>query len=552
MSRLFRVVSVLTTLLAVFWWAPNSAVPLAAQQTDAGLDRPVVVASKAFAESYLLAEIFAQLLEEEGIPVRRSPGLGSTEVIFQALRNGAVDVYPEYTGTGLLAILGEPPGDTSTEVFRRVFSVFRERWGIRWLPPLGFENTYAITLDRAVAETRGIRTLTDLAREGSDLVAGFSPDFLEREDGLPGLREAYGLELDQVRSLLQAVKYEALFAGSVDLIDAYSTDGRLVRDDVVVLEDDLGFFPPYEAAALVGREIQAEAPEVVRILTQLSALLDVSQVREWNRRIEVEGGPLEGVAREALVELGLVAPSPDGADSAAGVRAGSGDRSGERPGDRVETSGGRSERANLIEYLWGRQEAVAAQTLRHLFLVGTSLIAAILVAVPLGLLLERSRGGAEGVIRAVGVIQTLPSIALLAFTIPLLGVGVLPAVVALFLYSLFPILRNTFTGVRDADPIATDAARASGMTPGQVLRYVRLPLAAPVIMAGVRTAAVINVGTATLAAFIGAGGLGDPIVSGLALADTRLILSGAIPAALLAIGVDLGLSWAERRCTPTT
>jgi osmoprotectant transport system permease protein len=134
--------------------------------------------------------------------------------------------------------------------------------------------------------------------------------------------------------------------------------------------------------------------------------------------------------------------------------------------------------------------------------------------------------------------------------LPVLGIGVVPAVTALFLYSLFPMVRNTYTGVRDADPSAVASARALGMTELQLLGYVRLPLAAPVIMAGVRTAAVINVGTATLAAFIGAGGLGDPIVSGLALTDTRMILSGAIPAALLALAVDALLGLAERRVTP--
>jgi osmoprotectant transport system permease protein len=189
-------------------------------------------------------------------------------------------------------------------------------------------------------------------------------------------------------------------------------------------------------------------------------------------------------------------------------------------------------------------------TLRHLWLVGISLVAAVLVAVPLGVVLERARSRAEGVIRGIGLIQTVPSIALLAFMIPLLGIGVFPAVVALFLYSLFPIVRNTFSGVRDADPVAVQAAEALGMTPGQVLRYVRLPLAAPIIMAGVRTAAVINVGTATLAAFIGAGGLGEPIVTGLSLADTRMILSGAIPAALLALLVDGLLTLAERGVRP--
>jgi osmoprotectant transport system permease protein len=183
-------------------------------------------------------------------------------------------------------------------------------------------------------------------------------------------------------------------------------------------------------------------------------------------------------------------------------------------------------------------------------LVGVSLAGALALALPLGLALERSRGLAESVIRSVGLLQTIPSIALLAFMIPLLGIGVVPALVALFLYSLYPILRNTYTGVRDAAPEAVGAAWALGMTPVQVLRYVRLPLAAPIIMAGIRTAAVIDVGTATLAAFIGAGGLGDPIAAGLALSDTRMILSGALPAALLALLVDAALGIGERIVSP--
>jgi osmoprotectant transport system permease protein len=179
-----------------------------------------------------------------------------------------------------------------------------------------------------------------------------------------------------------------------------------------------------------------------------------------------------------------------------------------------------------------------------------SLAGAIAFALPLGLALERRRSSAEPVIRGVGLLQTLPSIALLAFMIPLLGIGVVPALVALFLYSLYPILRNTYTGVRDAAPDAVGAAWALGMTPGQILKYVRLPLAAPVIMAGIRTAAVINVGTATLAAFIGAGGLGDLIAAGLALSDTRMILSGALPAAVLALLVDAALGACERLVRP--
>jgi osmoprotectant transport system permease protein len=185
-------------------------------------------------------------------------------------------------------------------------------------------------------------------------------------------------------------------------------------------------------------------------------------------------------------------------------------------------------------------------TARHLLLVGISLAAAILIAVPLGVGLLAIPRSADIVIRMIGAIQTVPGIALLAFMIPLLGIGVVPALVALFLYSLYPILRNTYEGVRRTDPGTVDAGEALGMTNAQVMAYIRLPLAMPVIMAGVRTAAVIDVGTATLAAFIGAGGLGDPIVTGLALSDTRMILSGAIPAALLALAVDALLGAGQR------
>lgn len=542
--RLSAATGAVAACLALLWSAsvaeptgrggpPDAAGAPGAQETSTDSPFPVVVASKPFGESYLLGEMFAQLLEARGIPVRRRLGLGATEIAFQAVRSGSVDVYPEYTGTGLLAILGEDPPDGPRAVFRRLSRVFRERWGVHWLPPLGFENTYAIAVRRETADALDLRTLSDLAAVSDSLVAGFSPDFLGREDGLPGLRQAYDLRFRQVRSLLQAVKYEALAADRVDVIDGYSTDGFIDRYDLAVLEDDRGFFPPYEAAPLVSGRLWEQRPRAVRALGELAGMLDVGTVRRLNRRIEVDGEPLARVARDALSELGLVDAEPGESTRAEGD---------------AEAAG--PDLRSLPAYLWERRSELAGMTARHLMLVGVSLVAAVLLSVPLGLALERARRSAEGVIRGAGVLQTLPSIALLAFMIPLLGIGVVPAMVALFLYSLFPILRNTYTGVRDADPTAVGAARALGMTPLQVLAQVRLPLAAPVIMAGIRTAAVINVGTATLAAFIGAGGLGDPIVSGLALSDTRMILSGAIPAALLALAVDGVLALAERMVSP--
>jgi osmoprotectant transport system permease protein len=507
--------------LALMLMAP----PQASKADNTAPDRPpVIVGSKPFGESYLLAEMFAQLLEARGVRVERRLGLGATEIAFGAIRSGAADVYPEYTGTGLLAILGEQPVADPAQVYRRVSSEFRRRWGVRWLPPLGFENTYAIAVRRATADSLHLQTLSDLARVGPRLRAGLTPDFIGRADGLPGLRRAYGLRFAELRALLPAVKYQALAAGEVDVIDGYSTDGFIARYDLVVLRDDRRFFPPYEAAALVSRRLAERRPDAIAALTELSGRLDVETMRRLNRRLEVDGQPIPQVATDALAELGLLGQA-----------------------DRQATAA--PKRESVWAYMWQERRTLASLTGRHLLLVLISLLAAVAVAVPLGLALERFRCGAEAVIRGAGILQTLPGIALLAFMIPLLGIGVVPAVVALFLYSLYPILRNTYSGVRDAAPEAVAAGHALGMTPRQILRWVRLPLAAPVIMAGIRTAAVINVGTATLAAFIGAGGLGDPIAAGLALSDSRMILSGALPAALLALAVDGVLGWCERLVT---
>lgn len=495
-------------------------------------NRPVIVASKPFGESYLLAEMFSQLLEARGFSVERRPGLGATEIAFGALRTGAIDVYPEYTGTGLVAILHDTLPDSLTAdprtVFAHVARRFADLYHVRWLPPLGFQNTYAIAVTRSTANRYHLRTLSDLARESSHLTAGFTADFVGRSDGLVGLSRVYGLRPRAVRPLAPAVKYQALGAGAVDVIDGYSTDGLLARYDLVALIDDKHFFPPYEAAALVSGRLDAQIPGAIAALTLLSGRLDEATMRQLNRRVEVDGEDVKKVASEELIALGLV--GGDGAHSARAVPS--------------------AQRSGFWKYLWDRRATLAALTVRHLELVALALLAAVIVAVPLGLGLERTRRIAEPTIGALGVLQTIPSIALLAFMIPLLGVGVVPALVALWLYALYPIARGTYTGVRDADPDAVAAAEALGTTPTQRLLWVRLPLAAPVIMAGIRTAAVITVGAATLAAFIGAGGLGEPIVAGLALADTRMILSGALPAAALALAVDGVLAVVELLVAP--
>lgn len=495
---------------------------------------PVVVGSKSFAESYVLAEVFALVLEDAGYAVDRRLGLGETELVFRALLAGEIDVYPEYTGTGLAAMLGEDALGGRTAVIRRVGLEFERRWGLRWLPPLGFENNYVMAVRPATADSLGLRALSDLRPVADELAAGLSPGFIGRADGLPGL-EARGIRFGETRPLLQAVKYAALTEGEVHLIDAYSTDGAVARYDLATLRDDLGFFPPYDAAPLAGPGLYAARPAAAVALSRLAGWIDEETMRRANERVELDHMPAADAARLLLAESGFLAPSKsEGAETAAGSAAGE--------------SGGWWRR--LPARLWHDRASLASQTGRHLLLVLGSLGAAILVAVPAGLGLERRRAWAEAALRAASLLQTIPGIALLAFMIPVFGIGAAPATAALFLYSLLPILRNTYAGLIGAAPDAVGAGRALGMTEGQLLTRIRLPLAAPVIMAGIRTAAVINVGTATLAAFVGAGGLGDPIVAGLALRDSTMILSGAAPAAALALAVDYGLARAERRVAP--
>jgi len=505
-------------------WRVTLALLIAALPLHAA-DR-VVVGSKNFEESRLLAEMFAQLLESRTtLQVERRLGLAGTQVCFEALKSGAIDLYPEYTGTGLVSILGEQAKGGPDQTLNRVRSEFLRRWNVWWLAPLGFENSWEIAVPKELAEREHLETITDLARVSKGLHGGFGHEFVGREDGLLGLQKTYGLEFRSVDHLQQAIQYQAAKQRTIDALDVYSTDGRLILYNLKVLRDDRDFFPPYEAAALVRGETLKKHPEVGAVLGLLAESLDEDAMRGYNLRLQEKHESEVVVARDALRAIGLVV----------------------KEGNAPEPV---SRKPGVLAYVWGARRDLGRLTLQHLGLSAAALLLGALFAIPLGLWLERHRRWAETVIRILGLLQTVPSLALLAFMIPLLGVGALPAIVALWIYSLFPIVRNTYTGVRDADPKAVEAATALGMTPGQILREVRLPLAAPVVMAGLRTAAVITVGTATLAAFIGAGGLGEPIVTGLQLADSAMILSGAIPAALLALVVDALLGWVEKSLRP--
>jgi osmoprotectant transport system permease protein len=478
------------------WAAPPPPPPATPAQ-------PLLVGSKRFTESYILGEIVRRTLEAAGVAAEHKPGLGNTGILEQALASGAVDVYPEYTGTIVRELLHREGNPSLAEL-----NAWLAPRGLKAAVPLGFNNSYALALREADAAQLGLRTLSDLKRlpEGS-LILGLSHEFQARADGWPALQKAYGLPQKPGPSLDHGLAYEAIQAGQVDLIDIYATDAKVGRYKLRVLVDDLAFFPRYDAVLLMRAGVD------VRPMLALEGRVSGAAMIAMNAQVELDGLPYAEVARRFKSAEG----------GAAAVT--------QRP----------SFLARLFAPDLGR---LCAQ---HLGLVFGSLLLALGVGVPLGIWAWQRPRLAGWLLGAVGILQTIPSLALLAFLIALVGaIGTVPALLALFLYALLPIVRNTHTGLQGVPLGLAQAATALGLTPRQTLWAVQLPLASPTLFAGVKTAAIINVGTATMAAFIGAGGLGERIVAGLAVNDTATMLAGALPAAVLALAVQGLFALVER------
>ena len=467
----------------------------------------VTVGSKQFTESVILGEIATQLLESEGIRVQHRAQLGGTRFLWAALLAGEIDLYVEYTGTLRTEILGWPPDlETDPVVLRRALL---ER-GIHMSAPLGFNNSYALGMNTKRADALGIATISDL-RAHSQLQLGFSSEFMSREDGWPGLHRHYDLPQQRVLGMDHDLAYQGLVSGAIDVTDLYTTDAEIASFRLRVLKDDRRYFLKYGAVWLYTGEVAAHVPAVLRVVTRLEGTITAETMRSMNARAKLDKVSERRIAAQFL-------------DQRLGVRT---KRSAESIARRL------------------RQH-----TAEHLYLVGVSLSAAIALAIPLGILSAQRRLLGQVILGFTGVVQTIPSLALLVFMIPLVGIGGPPAILALFLYSLLPIVRGTYAGLRNIPRSLIESAEALGLTPAQRLRLVELPLASPVILAGIKTSAVINVGTATLGALIGAGGYGQPILTGIRLDDLGLILEGAIPVAALALLVQGFFELAERILIP--
>ena len=457
------------------------------------------VGSKKFTEGVILGEVARLALERAGVPATHRRELGGSRILWDALKAGDIDVYPDYTGTLRFEILSGQHLANDAALPRALAAQ-----GLALSRPLGFSNGYALAMRADVAARLGIATIGDLAKH-PDLAIGLSNEFVDRQDGWPALSRAYGLTGLKVRGIDHDLAYRALAAEQIAVTDAYTTDAEIATYKLVVLRDDRNFFPRYDAVLVYRANLSAKA---VDALNALAGSIDETTMRELNRKVTVDGLSETDAARLAL---------------------------GESPGEAT------------TETRWQR---ILARTLEHLWLVTVSLLAALVVALPLGIVASRSPRLGALAVSATGVLQTIPSLALFVMLIPVLGIGAAPTIAALFLYSLLPIVRNTHAGLTGISPALLDSADALGLSRAARLRRVELPLALPTIMAGIRTAAVIAVGLATLGAIIGAGGYGQPILTGIRLNDTALILEGAIPAAVMALVIEGLFHLLQRAVTP--
>ncbi|MGC1244163.1 MAG: glycine betaine ABC transporter substrate-binding protein [Chryseosolibacter sp.] len=476
---------------------------LCAFDLSAQSKKVIKVGAKHFNEGYILSEMIAVLLEDAGFAVERKFNLGGTAVSFEALRNGAIDIYPEYTGTITSEILKSRGKIAIDEINTRV----KARFNLEISKPYGFNNTYALVITARKADSLNINDISDL-RNHSGLRFGLSYEFMKRQDGWDALAAFYDLPHDPF-ALEHGLAYQAILENRIDISDAYSTDGEINRYKLILLEDDKEYFPNYHAVSFY----RAALPDIAkRVIEKLNSSISEEEMQSLNSLALFERKSYAEIARHFLVGKKLV---------------------------RNNAKGQVSDWKQILD-----------KSFVHLKLTMLALIGAVIAAVPLGVFIYKNPILSKAIIYLTGILQTIPSIALLALMIPLFGIGIVPALVALFLYALLPILRNTVIGLTTVDPELKKVASAIGLNDRKTLMLIEVPLAMPTIITGIRTAAVINVGTATLAAFIGAGGLGEFIVTGLALNNTSLILKGALPAALLAILIELVFEGLDRALVP--
>ena len=471
------------------------------------------VASKKFTESVILGDILQLLAESRGLVAAHYRELGGTRTVYDALVNGQIDAYADYVGTISEEIFsGADVPDTDA-----LRALLRKR-GIGMSAPLGFNNTFALAMTRARADELGVSRISDLVRH-PELRVAVNHEFLERADGWKPLVAHYGLPQRDAVGVDHEIAFQQLLAGEIDVIDVFTTEANIRRFDLAVLEDDLKFFPRYDAVWLYRLDLDRRYPQFVEAMAQVEGQISEPTIQKLNDEVE------QGQINESQAAASFL-------DSNMGIDV------------RPETS------------TWA--ETVGWRIVQHLDLVRRSLIPGIVVGIALGIFCQRSPGIGRIVLAGVGLLQTIPSLALLVLLMPIVaalgyrsvGGGSMTAIVALFCYCLLPIVRNTYTGIHGIQRGTIESATVLGLGRTARLTEIELPIALPTILAGIRTSGVQTVGFATLGAIIGAGGLGQLILRGIRLSDWTMILSGAIPAALLALLLQIALDLLEWAVVP--
>ncbi len=484
---------------------------------------PIKIGSKVFSEALILGEMLALIMEKKfNQPVTRKLNLGGTKVVFDALQNGDIDIYPEYTGTGYVFILKEKNFIKNPEViYEKVKKEYYERFKIIWSPPIGFNNSYVLAVRGDDPKFTGLDTLSKLPQDLKAYGFASAHEFMERSDGFNAFKDFYNLDFDMNRviGMDAGLMYGALLNEQVDMIMAYGTDGRIKAYDLKAIKDDKHFFPPYWAAWTFKEYALKKYPSLQKAMNLFHNLITEEEMRTMNAAVDEYKRSPKDVANNFLIRKGII------------------------KGELSNSKGKQS----FFQFVYKKRKYLLKVTKDHIKLSALSLFLAIAFSLPIGIMLTRYEKMAGPFFAVINTIQTIPSLALLGLLIPITGIGFTPAIIALFLYSLLPLIRNTYTGIHGVDKNYIEASRGMGLTSFQILKSVEIPLAMPVILAGIRTSCVIVIGTATLAALVGAGGLGEPIFRGVATINSRLIILGAIPSALLAIAMDKLLGLAEAR-----
>ena len=482
----------------------------------------VIVGSKSFSESLILSEMLSALLVQEGVTVEKKLNLNGTHITFEALKSGDIDVYPEYTGTGYSVILKKTQKTIKGQVLKTVRKSFQKQFGILWSNPVGFNNTYGLAVQKGDQRFTNIFALSQLKNVEGSILLGSTHEFVERVDGFSALAKIYELPFkeSEVRTMSMGLLFQTIKEKKIDVTVVYETDGRVLSYDLRVLKDDLNFFPPYDAAFIYNQTKIETEPALTVAIKKMEGLISSSDMRAMNYQVDVMKKDPKQVALDFLINKSLI----------------------KKPEKISQTTP-----SGWTQFLNTKRDYFYKILWEHIFLSLVSIIIAIIVAVPIGIVLTRHNIFVGPVFSLINTIQTIPSIALLGALVPLMGIGKIPAIFALFLYALLPIVRNTFSGISGVDSEFVEVSKGVGLSSGQILWCVEIPLALPVIIAGIRTATVIVVATATLAGLVGGGGLGDAIFRGVAALDTRMILLGAVPSAMLALVADRVISIFERR-----